>query len=201
MIDLVVRDPVVRHCGVVPRRAVGTRLANRPGDSDHHVVDIVVQHLAVAAAQLHRHGRLDGRDLEALNADVTGLKVKSAHDSRPPGHCPQRDRLARHAARSDHDPLIVLARHDKDSVARLDHVGGMPDGFEGPFLRARVGVRRARCCLVHHVSCRTCLPGCTHCQGHPERNQAHSHDHLLHWDHCHSSFSPLPTEASPQTDK
>ena len=71
-------------------------------------MDIVVQHFAVASAQLHRHSRLLGRDLEALDADVTGLKVESAHDSRPPRHRPQRDRQALRAAGSDLDPLIVL---------------------------------------------------------------------------------------------
>ena len=53
VVDLVVGDPVVSHRGVVARLAVGTRLANGPGDPDHHVVNVIVQDLAMAAVQLN----------------------------------------------------------------------------------------------------------------------------------------------------
>ena len=119
----------------------------------------------MAAIQLNGRCGPVRRDLEPLDADVTGLKVEALHDRRPSWHCPQRDRLPLRAAGSNLHPLVVLSRHDENGIARLDHIGGMLNSPERLLFRAWVGVCRTGCGLIHHKGRRVHLAGHIHRQG------------------------------------
>src|SRR5581483_3166710 len=73
VVNLVISDPVVSDGRVIARGPVGVRLPNSPRDGGHHVVNVIVENLAAAPAQLHRHSRLIGRDLKTFHANETGL--------------------------------------------------------------------------------------------------------------------------------
>ncbi len=141
VIDLVIRDSVVRDRGVF---AMGA-------DALHHLVDVVVQHLAVTSVHFHRHDGLRRGDLEADHANVTRRQIESVHAGPPPRHRLERDRLSILAAGLDLDPLFVPARHDVNGVARLDQIGRVLDRLEGTLFRAGVRIGRAGRRLVHHV--------------------------------------------------
>ncbi len=162
----------MRHGRVVAPAGGGGRFAAAaPRDPLHHVVDVVVQHFAVAGAELHGGRRLVGRDLEALHADAAGIQDESVHSGRVPGHRPERDRPAFRPAALDLDPLLVPARHDIDRIARLGHVGGVLHGLKRLLLRARVGIRRGGGRRIDHIDGRPGLPNRAG-QGGPAQSQA-----------------------------
>ncbi len=114
-------------------------------------MDVVVQDLAVAGAQLNGCGRLVGCDLEALHANVAGLQIKTAHRRRASRHRHERDGFALCPARLHLNPFVILARHDVNCIARFGGVGAALDGVERLFLSSRISVCRTGSGLINHV--------------------------------------------------
>src|SRR5579864_6915888 len=114
-------------------------------------MDVVVQHLTMAAAQLYGHRRFFSRDFEPLYTDVTGLKLEPFHSGQLPWHRTKRDRLPLHAAGFEPDPFTVMTFHHKNGIVGLNRLCRPLNRYERPLLGPRIGISRTTGCLVHYI--------------------------------------------------
>ena len=189
----------MRHRRVVAW-APGDGPAVRPVDPHQHLVDVIIQHLAVAPAQLHRHRRPGRRDVEAFDAEVAGLEVEGGDRRRAARHRPEGDGLTLRPAGLYPDALVVLARHDADGVARLGKFGRVLNCLERLLLSSWVSIGRAGGRLVNHARGRPNLPSHasqhTHARQHAACDQKHVFSRIHSRSHYLTCVTPSPTSAA-----